>query len=395
MIINKILRKACLYEYKSLLSLAAIKDNDEFERFYNFFNQFLVSNNNPIVDQHEFKNWFYLNKSILDKTNIDSYSLSLNTDGTLQGLTYNALNKFIIHLKNKFGIYNDLNKDDLNLVQESILQKTENIPNLFIIEYNLKNTYSSDAWSKYLDKENSFLGPVLKALNYQFGFNDILSFISNNKKTLEQIRHQCYKRPEFLGSGADGSAFDIGGAKILKFFQNKNAFEHAAKSMKRLHKTPELGKNEPMIYDVGVISDDDRQVYYYIMERMPTVMSAQPYSIKSIYSDMRIDIENYYRNNYEKLNMNLIQEKIESNPQIVKKFLEEQSLILEKILNNKYKYSSNLHSFKEHNKLSDGWLKDFIQEFLFKLLTNRDDLHSGNVGTTNYGKLKFFDPVYD
>ena len=49
---------------------------------------------------------------------------------------------------------------------------------------------------------------------------------------------------------------------------------------------------------------------------------------------------------------------------------------------------------KADYNLKDNWLENLIEEIIHKINTGRTDLHTGNIGVTNYGQLRFFDPVF-
>ena len=58
--------------------------------------------------------------------------------------------------------------------------------------------------------------------------------------------------------------------------------------------------------------------------------------------------------------------------------------------------SINIKSINESLKdsLNSDWLQFLIEEITLKYLTGRGDLHSGNLGLTNYGVFRYFDPSW-
>ena len=46
-------------------------------------------------------------------------------------------------------------------------------------------------------------------------------------------------------------------------------------------------------------------------------------------------------------------------------------------------------------ELNSNWLSELIEEITFKFITNRTDLHYGNLGLTHYNKLRYFDPTHN
>lgn len=44
--------------------------------------------------------------------------------------------------------------------------------------------------------------------------------------------------------------------------------------------------------------------------------------------------------------------------------------------------------------LRKNWLRTLIEEIAVKYLTQRGDLHLGNIGITNYGDFRYFDSAH-
>ncbi len=391
--INKLLRKAYLFEYKSLLSLAAFDTDQDKEVFYLVFNQFLLDNGFSNIDMNELEDWLKLNKNILDQMHVDSLSLHIDNNLLTGGSTrYNPYTDIAISTSHQ-----DLKTH--KLIQEGVLQKTKHIPNLYIIEYHLKKNLENDEWSHSLNKENAFYAPLLQAIKHTSYFPDnVLYFINENKAILDQIKSQCSKNPILLGKGMDGAVFDIGQSRVLKFFTSTVAYNNALKAFDRLHKSTQIAKNEAMIYDIGQINlySNNRKkiIYYYIMEKMPFVISNQSTYTESTYNTIASIIREHYMS-YPIDQIKMIKSKVESDPEFISNFLKTESQIIKGKVKSEFKKNPNkLLSFKKENNLNDDWLRDFIQEMLFKILTDRKDLHSGNIGATNYGKLRFFDPSF-
>jgi hypothetical protein len=53
-----------------------------------------------------------------------------------------------------------------------------------------------------------------------------------------------------------------------------------------------------------------------------------------------------------------------------------------------------LYAIQQDGQLKDNWLRLYIEEIIVKYLTSRTDLHLGNLGITNSGELRYFDPSY-
>lgn len=59
-----------------------------------------------------------------------------------------------------------------------------------------------------------------------------------------------------------------------------------------------------------------------------------------------------------------------------------------------FKDKNDIELFSKQFNLKPNWLKTFAEEVLMKYLTNRTDLHTGNLGITEYGLLRYFDPSF-
>ena len=152
-----------------------------------------------------------------------------------------------------------------------------------------------------------------------------------------------------------------------------------------MHKNPEIGKTEAMIYDYGELSYNDKKLYYYVIEKMTTFDTSPELSINSFNSfvdDIIYRISKFARTNKEIHNIDLEKEHKELN-QYINEFI---STVDDQ--DNKY-----MEQYTKELNLNKKWFERFVEEVLIKIITKREDLHLGNLGITNAGYLRYFDSI--
>jgi len=242
------------------------------------------------------------------------------------------------------------NKDIVNLKIDSF--------NIFIIYECFKGLYLID------DKSKNDL-------------EQLYNYINQNKSKLDRIMLQAETfRPKMLGAGADGVAFEIAKDKVLKIFTNKFAYEKSLEAINNLYQNPQISKTEAMLYDVGEFPPfKGKKLYYYIIEKFETSR------VIDIDDDV-YDITTMLKSNkYKELKEMFENKQYDLLNQLIKDVAKE---IANKI------QIRGLDSFK----LNNDWKETFVEEVIMKYISGRTDLHSQNVGVTNNGYLRFFDPAY-
>jgi hypothetical protein len=286
---------------------------------------------------------------------------------------------------------------EFDATKVAVLRATSPIPTLWlqigkIMSEPLSANVAHEAW-------------LYEACKKLFGDNINKVFFSNfvakNKNVINKIRRSFKVTiPKYLGGGADGAAFDIGEGRILKIFRDQVSYEKAQAAHERLYKNPPLAKTEAMIYDVGVLgrfgdshSNLGPLVYYYIMEKMKTLgdfSTDVKFKILSILNFVDNEITNEKATKWRQIKLMILDP---SKSEEVKKQVREASLkwasIYRRINKNDISYLESLIKV-----LKSNWLELYIEEILMKYLTGRTDLHMGNLGVTNYGELRYFDPAY-
>ena len=341
------------------------------------------------ISDSDFISWLLTNQSLNEfKTAFFNmrYGGQPNTDH-IEGI-YGS-NKAMISVNRLESHYNP--------VSEGILNPSKNIPKLFI---RIEDFYSDKP--KLVDKlvanEQWLISCFVKILRYEESKIDRLlpKFISDNQSKINSLKTFWTKNPTILGSGADGIAFDIGNGMVMKIFQEKFAYEKAKAAQERLFSNRLMPETEAMIYDIGEFKMPGTMIdplYYLIIERMANVKDMREqynlpkeYDIETIlYVIKKLIISN---DKYTELRGT---RKTLNNNEIIQK-IKEITLDIIKDVNNEC--SGNIENIEETTAMSKDWLTKLIYEIIVKLLTERKDLHMGNIGINQQGYFRFFDPAY-
>jgi hypothetical protein len=215
----------------------------------------------------------------------------------------------------------------------------------------------------------------------------ITDFVHENKTKINSLRKWFTKTPEFLGAGVDGSAFDVGNY-VLKIFSSASAYNAAMEAWERLHKTPALARTEAMIYDVGELGVcAGHMIYYYVMEKMTAVRGKYDNSISK---ELRPLIRQIAYDLMHKSHLKYFKEQ-KLEPEVLKKEVDKISAEV----SSTFKDDRHVEAINEWEpNLKPTWLPTLVEEIAMKFLTNRNDLHTGNIGVTNNGEFRYFDPAY-
>ena len=246
----------------------------------------------------------------------------------------------------------------------------------------------------------SYFGTILEGIVHTFSVFDskeVNKIYESIKPKLESLRTYFQQTPKKIGAGMDGIAFDIGGDKVFKIFRSDRGYQQAVKSLERLHKRPELAKTEAMIYDVGVLGElKGKTLYYWIMEKMPVTLEKISDDGLQIITKL-IDLTSHL---YEtmphkmKFELPLALEDVNKNEKVVD-FLKTATAYVLHDLNRRSLFSKDqLKEFESTHNLNPNWMETFVEEVIFKLMSGRRDLHEGNLGITNYGQIRYFDPAF-
>jgi Fe-S cluster biosynthesis and repair protein YggX len=295
----------------------------------------------------------------------------------------NSIKILLKELNNKNELFNGM-----KVSESRLLDGHDNIPKLFmyigkqqISTYLAHNYYILEALSRlfFSDINNP---EFISAVEY---------FVKKNRSAIDKIKSMCSITPEILGQGADGVAFNIGNNHVLKLFKSKAVFDATLDAHNRLFNNPELSKTEAMIYDVKPLGSFlMNPIYYYIIEKMKTLVGSD---IEDNFDTLRSKIcigvkRDPYWNDIRDHNLDKI------NPKAIMEQIKEYSNQISDELNNNPIYIDLIRNIEKnvHAKLNSDWLKLLIQEIVLKYISNRTDLHLGNIGLTPYGEFRYFDP---
>lgn len=283
-----------------------------------------------------------------------------------------------------------------DILKESILTSVGRVPRLYI--------YSKDAYEKGIpnttvDKNIAHDQFIIEAfeeiaknkledLDSEF-YELINEFYKKYHDNIIKIKKMFTKTPKILGSGSDGTAFDIGSGRVLKIFTNRTAYDSTIRSMDLLHSRPDIASTEVMVYDAGVFGVfDDIIIYYSIIEKTKTKeltpnIGAVDFAIKSI-------IESIDINMIRELKLLIDIKNDKAAKELANRITNDVCLIVE----NDYDFMTIIGRSGLYDVLDEDWIKSLVYGIVIKLATGRADLHSGNIGISNK-ELKYFDPSFD
>lgn len=328
----------------------------------------------------EFQKWLDINQSTINEFAIDEINWRYTKDEDV-----------LISFSN--NIISKTKRDYLDLTLDAILLPSPPIPILYFYKYKENVIKSTPQIKDYLIRFFREKSSLFKNTNELI--NSLNEFCKTNKSKLDSIEKMFKKSPEFLGAGDSGIAFDIGDNKVLKLFDHQFVYNKALEAYNRLFDNPELSKTEALIYDVGTIgniitNNTSTPVYYYIMEKMKPIRDVIPntYPLVSLLRFIDSQIPSYpplkeIQSGKLKLSDNNLNELISTISQNIKNSIPDNTF-------------ERLQDVKDVTpSLKSDWLNLLIKEVLFKYITNRLDLHMGNLGLTPYGELRYFDPAHE
>lgn len=382
-IVDKILYLSNIFEKK-----AETYGNLDFSGFVFELNSLLDKN----LPKEEIEQWLKINENVLNEYNIKKLTNFYRNrhDDSLEKLVSNLNNgeEYLILIRESYSTKEDIK---YTVKSNSFLKGYKHIPNLYI--FKMKSSgLTKEPIEASLAHDSFMVEAINEIIKYKKNRGDeqAIEFVKQYKDIINKIRSSFSYTPKLLGRGADGIAFDIGKDKVLKIFQDSYSFNKAKESIERLHKNPDLAKTEAMIYDAGVIGEIlGFTIYYYIMEKVKELPE------ESLPNLMRIInvIGKYIK--YEKDIFDEIKTYID-NPKFrndIKIKLDVESNKLAEYLSNTY--PKDIAKIENKSDLNSNWLKNLCEEIIFKYLTGRGDLHMGNIGVTNYGNFKYFDPSHE
>lgn len=344
------------------------------------------------ITLEETEAWLNQNSDILNSFNVLSFK-DYQKDSYSHTIVFHSMEKFDM----KYSIISLDKKPSDNILfdikNEGFLKGYKNIPSLYIytaFESAFKTIPATKEMVPYKFLDEALHSIAGRSMDNKLFENEKLTFINNNKNTLDKLISSFAYRPKKIGEGDDGIAYSISPSLVFKIFKDQFNFIKTKDAFERLHKNPELGKNEAMIYDVGILGNFlGTTIYYLIMEKMEPINQGMKKHLAPIVGA----IGTYIRKNediFKNISKKLYDIKNHGN---IKSYLDSESeKIKDYIYNN---YSDEIETIEGAEDLNKTWVKSLAEEILFKYLTNRGDLHLGNLGLTNYGKFVYFDPAHE
>jgi len=286
-------------------------------------------------------------------------------------------------------------QDDFKTKESAMLQSSGAIPTLYF--YKVVPFFFSGL--DKIDKKYSAYLFLAEGLQRLFGLNIDETFVNSfiklvtNNIRLRSVLEASEIIPTFLGSGQEGVAYSIGRSRVLKIFKQKASLQHAINSIKRLHQNPDLARTEAMIYDAGELGMfGNIPVYFYIIEKMIPVSKMEKEDETTVHNIIKTIKNSVLINKdyWEKIQESLMDPREHSN---IKNIVTHSAGVIANHVKSTLKLDPKVLASKF--KLKSHWLEFLCEEIIMKLLTNRDDLHTGNLGITGQGEFRYFDPSYD
>lgn len=266
-------------------------------------------------------------------------------------------------------------------------------------------------------------------------------FINKIKTKLDYF--SSFGKIEKLGAGIDGVAFSLGSNLVVKIFTNVALYKEYQKSQDKIFSGDEFANHETMIYDVGTLGVfNNKNIFFVVLEKVTPVTSLDEqdtiyeitqeitnliYDLKmadliksyrvylpskklkeKISKEIEIANDLYKSSPYKEIKIEKIKEKystyLKENKEKILEMLDEQSeIVMNHFLSDKYNVQKkrsledalNLDEARNMLKSKQDWLKKYIQQIMYKFLTERGDLHIGNLGLTNTNILQHFDPFHE
>ncbi len=389
MLIPELLKQASFYE--DLCIKLAGNDSLFEEKILRELSKLNATLGKPLIALSDFKIWYDLNKSALSAAKINNLFFS-------EGLIwFRPAEKY----EGVISPNSDLSKDSYfsdeesyKLIYEAKLTGYQSIPDLwlFVVKY-IYDQYQSNIFESFTpSKEMADYSKLLSIISEMLNMSrakDIVEFYNTYKDNLKKIRDISGAQPKFLGGGADGRAYDIGNNMVLKLFLEEYSFESAKKALETPYTDPKAARTEARIYDAGIVgSYKGEKLYYLLIEKMNKI--ADRHDMRDLLYGIVKNINKFHTI------VDPLRNKFTQESKLEDKDYAEINEIVQKISSeitiDKSRYK--LDVIKKLNNLKDNWLPLFIEEIIMKYISRRGDLHTGNLGVTNFGELRYFDPAH-
>lgn len=378
------------FEFKSTLLLKLADNKDDYISTYSnssFYTK-LRSLIGIKLSDREIDTWIFENSNIIDQEFLSLNWLILGNQ-IMRARSSSSLSV-------SYEISKLKSDSEGDILKESILTSVGRIPRLYL--------YSKDAYEKGIsntttDKNIAHDQFIIEAfeemakshsedLNSEF-YELINEFYRKYHDNIIKIKKMFTKTPKILGSGADGTAFDIGNGRVLKIFTNRTAYNSTIRSMDMLHSRPDIASTEVMVYDVGVFGVFNNIIIYYSIIELTNTQELMPdiYTVEFIRKFITESIDIALIREL-KLLIDIKNDK--AARELANRITHDVCLIVE----NDYNFMTAVGKSGLYDVLDEDWIQSLVYGIVIKLATGRADLHSGNIGISNK-ELKYFDPSFD
>jgi hypothetical protein len=225
----------------------------------------LISDYYP-VNEKVIEDWLDINEVQLLESGILDAGLKIIEKHHLFAILESYKGSYIISKRK--GIRSNISEiigNTVSVIDERYLKGLKGIEDLYLYKFIKTLEYPSEQNILIMHKELAPYAFIIDFITDRHLTSDkdkIKNFIFDNKDILNKIRRSFSSEPVKLGAGAYGTAYGIGGGKILKIFTDEFGFKKSIEAM-------ESGRDiEARIYEVGKIGKIKYDLYYYIMEKM-------------------------------------------------------------------------------------------------------------------------------
>lgn len=346
--------------------------------------------------REEFSSYIQTNQTMFSQMKGNIAWQNKNAKGELQGIDRNG--NYILLSKQSNP------PKEYEATSMSLLKGVGAIPTLYLYtlkehEYKPKDRDYPKQLGHYSFIMQAFLGmfPWLKRESNEEYKNSILEFVETNKSNIDRLRKHFDYEPTYIDAGSSGATFAVGKNRILKLFKDHSEYQAALASMGRVFTGHGMGKTEAYIDDAGIFGTFyDNVVYYYTQERM--------IPLRGLFAD-DLDAGGYMKQILKNIQQLFLKNRIildrlrkmVNHPRVLDAIRMVANRMTEKVKQTngkKITYVGNL--MNERVGIREDWLVVLIEEMITKYITNRTDLHFGNVGISNRGggTLIYFDAAF-
>lgn len=352
------------------------------------------------INKQDIKEWYDKNEDVL--RSFIQFPLFNNNKflfASFGNMVYILTNSYSSDPERIIESMSDYKDHNATLNKEILIKPTDKVPIFYL--YKLTTAYRG--YETNITKNlmhYHFLVLFLESLGIKD--HDILYFINKNKDQIHKLMSKFKFVPKHLGGGEDGEAFDIGNGMVLKLFKSDASYQSSLRTQRMLHSGKSVAKTEPMIYDVGILGyytnrygESMFPIYYQIMEKMNPLPKDIEKELSLVIQEIRgLVSEAYFMNdNFKQIALAVDDgEPIENFSHKINQLLPAFTSKVESLISKNY--YDRILKINKTLSLHNDWLELLIEEFLIKKITRRTDLHSGNIGITNNGQLRYFDPQY-